>query len=115
MTDTKPTLAIWWLAPGDFETIDAFGDLPTWLPAYVTEEYRSARGRNGRGRLWVPKKLTHLLPPGGGVAGQSFGSAIGCACGKRAGVVVEAHVVRKLMNLPGLVTNFYLQRWDSYA
>jgi hypothetical protein len=49
----KSLIAVWWVNQADCEAIDE----TRITEEYIHEEYQSRLGRNGRGRLWVPKGI----------------------------------------------------------
>lgn len=102
------TLAVWWLSPADFSAIDATGqevELPVWL----LREYHSARGRNGRGRLWISPELNGAPDRLSCVLSWPV-TAVAAYCATCAGLVVTRKEVPLLSKLPGIVTDRDLVR-----
>jgi hypothetical protein len=92
---------IWWLTQDDYQAI---GDAnPEW-PEYLQREYRSRRGRPGRGRLWEADLFEPFdiewddAKPMAAFAGQAGGIVIRW---------MDAIFVRKL---PGFLTDIHLNK-----
>lgn len=103
-----PQLVIWWTTSEDWRAIAQHHDcLPTWCPAYLQRQFTSRKGRPGRVRLWMDDELG--AQPG--LAWPEPETAMQTRLNDYAGIVVRAEDVFTLQNLPGLVTDFSLQRW----
>lgn len=97
-------LIVWWTSPADCRIIGE--NLPNAAIPYLVAEYHSRRGRNARGRLWVPIELrsaeiveTHsnaeLLMR---LENENFG-----------GIVIRYGDSSTLRGLPGFVTTLDLE------
>lgn len=104
MTEPKDEYYIWWLSPLELELLVSEVDRGVTITAYLESELRSALGRNGRGRLWDAHKTGLSVDPWPD-------HTLGRYCGQCAGIVVSRHDVQTdLEGLPGLLTNFKLER-----
>lgn len=102
---------IWWLTQQDFEAIESMrgkvsliGNAPAWL----YQQYTSANGRAGRGRLWVAAHLDAVS------VDPWPSTALAAHCDRCAGIVIEEHMVYFLRDLPGVVTDTNLKRYDLH-
>lgn len=92
---------IWWTSQWDCEAITS---MARW-PAYLKEEYRGRRGRNGRGRLWVNQRFGKIaVDPW---PDTPFANRLGA---DYAGIVIDPADARVLVTLPGIVTDLSLKR-----
>jgi hypothetical protein len=114
MSDTDALaakVAVWWLQPTALRQLvsDADDTVDIWrlvgVPAYIGSELRSAMGRSGNGRLWIPSDI--------GISRIAWDSKHTNApyCSKAAGIVLWRHDVPRLAGLPGLVTDYWM---DSF-
>lgn len=93
---------IWWLSPLDLDVLDIEEGLN--LPAYLESELRSAQGRKGQGRLWDAHKTGLAVEPWPD-------TTLGRYCSECAGIIIGLQdVVAHLRPLPGLLTDFKLER-----
>jgi hypothetical protein len=100
---------IWWTSQADcerigerLEDIDA-GHALYEVPQYLSEQYSSRVGRNGRGRLWVAEGFVaeeHPWPKG----------ALGQILERRAGILIREEDLPLAMELPGVVTDSKYER-----
>ena len=95
---------IWWLSPLEINVIEV--DLrndESFLPAHLEAQLRSAQGKNGCGRLWDAHRTNLSVEPWPD-------NTLGRYCSECAGLVVDHHDAAFLRNLPGLLTNFKLEK-----
>lgn len=110
-TDPK-LLRIWWLLPSEIHQLLGVGDSAVDLlgrlrvPLYIAEQVRSAGGRAGRGRLWVPSNI-HIT----GIEWPSIENAGSVRAGECAGIVIWACDAKAMAGLPGLLTNTNFSWW----
>lgn len=93
---------IWWTNQSDCERIV---QLETW-PTYLADEFQSRDGRNGRGRLWVPKDISDDAPDGVTIDWDENNNWLCKAASDAGGIVIRASDVRHVQFLPGFVTTF---------
>lgn len=118
--DAWRDLRIWWLLPeemrwigepherADFDREPAAGARICWLedkpwPEYLKREYRSAYGRPGRGRLWVPPPFKLTAIP------WNEDSPVEAVCGASAGIVFRSRDLPRLANEPGTITDLEME------
>lgn len=96
---------VWWLSSEDFEALNAFfpQDFGPPFPEWLGKQLRSARGRAGRGRLWVD-------PMFGGFEAIFNASPLATHCGQCAGIVIGRGDLEAIAYMPGVVTDRYLRR-----
>lgn len=95
---------IWWTDDRMCDHIVGNTSFYTGTPEYITTEFASRSGRNGRGRLWVH----HTLPDEIQVKpwpSTPLATWIGKWCG---GTVIRAEHVGWLSELPGVITDLNL-------
>ena len=104
-------IAVWWLRPTALRQLvaDADDTVDIWrlvgVPSYIGSELRSAMGRAGEGRLWIPSDIEISR------IAWSDKHANAPYCSKAAGIVLWRKDVPLLSGLPGLVTDYWM---DSF-
>ena len=113
------TLAIWWTTNEEAHRLGGEDEhlSDARIPAYIHSEFRSRIGRNGRGRLWVAPEMEQLAK-GQKIEVEPWPTGkdetpLVRYCAKAAGIVLDADDVPSLQGLPGVVTDFRLQRLPS--
>lgn len=91
---------IWWLCDEDIEVIGE--KLPHNFPKYLQEQFQSRCGRAGRGRLWAAKGMREAV--------RWRKTAMARRLMDYGGIVIDAKNLNLLATLPGIVTDFTLQR-----
>lgn len=96
-------LLVWWLTQADCEAIG--DELPGEVPEYIREEYKSRRGRVGRGRIWVSRRFADVsIDPW---PDTPLAKHVGEKAG---GIVVCEWDSRFLSQFPGIVTDTTIRR-----
>lgn len=95
-------LAVWWLSQADFSVFTPldFEHFPAWL----NDQLRSAKGRNGRGRLWIAPQFPQDFEV------KFDNSPLALSCSQCAGIVIYCSSTGLLAHLPGIVTDQTLRR-----
>lgn len=94
---------IWWLSGIDCDRIPE--DIEEQLPAYICKEVRSLRGRNGRGRLWVPSEIPIEE------IDWDITKPMAAEASKAGGIVIKKEDVKHVACLPGFITDTSLNLW----
>ena len=95
---------VWWLTPHEMK--ECIG-LPVELDMPTVSLFNSAKGRNGRGRIWGEVSM-EISPHS-----EVWAEAIGIHCVRCAGLAVSEATARRIweLNLPGMLTDLFLRRW----
>lgn len=99
----KENIVYWWLTPQDIAFIE-----PDLLPEYIHIEIEKLIGRNGRGRLWISNIFSREVDYS--IYDWPFtplAKYIEHYCG---GILIRSQDYDKLKNLPGIFTNYRLER-----
>ncbi len=99
---------IWWTSQDDCERIVPLETWPTWLAS----EYKSRRGRDGRGRLWVHSNHNRA-PLGASIEWDVYKNWLCKAAANAGGIVIPADAVKHVQFLPGFVTTFAMELPDA--
>lgn len=96
---------IWWLDPLALDILES--DLEKEgvlsLPTHIVSELVSIFGRNPRGRLWDSHDTGLAVEPWPETALARY-------CSECAGLVVDRQDLTSLKNLPGILTDFKLEK-----
>ncbi len=108
------TLIIWWINQEDVLMIMDYKKLKVGRK-YINQELSSCFGRNGRGRLWIndyieERYLKNLIEVDPDLYSWSYG--LGRILARDyAGIVIEKKDYSVVKDLPGIFTDFELNRW----
>jgi len=98
----KNEYLIWWLDESEAERVyDVLDQID--LPDYIKDEVHSRYGRNGRGRLWVPRHINLVEIPWDE---NKVTAKLAERCG---GIVFEPKHYDYVEILPGFITNLDLE------
>lgn len=98
---------VWWTSQKDEEAIGP--ELPERWPAYLVEQYRSRRGRDGRGRIWAAEVFKHL--PEQVVEFHQISTPLSRYLGENcAGILIHQRDTNLVFTLPGVVTDTRLRK-----
>ena|SRR3990167_10998329 len=103
-------MCIWWTEQADCEAIG--GNLRKKAPAYLRDQYRDRLGRAGRGRLWCALEIEKEIGMEASVNPWPD-TALGARLTDFAGIVLRRSDAVHLTTLPGLLTDFHLDRLDT--
>ena len=104
----RDDLAIWWLNQRECETVCGETETaPESLPEYVRREVQSRYGRNGRGRLWIPKEIDDGTVAVDPWPDNAMARQIGDTHG---GIVLYRVDQPRIASMPGILTDMRLNR-----